>query len=279
MSLANKAMLVTLTVSCWTARKQDKKVAEEVERSHQATDAGRYNKLLIDKQHLDPLTSMASKIRNEHYRLTLPWLDNGGRLLPSKLFFEYQKAMNALKEKYASMVDAFIPLYDSQLVANARNRLGTMYDPTDYPSGEKLRRKFDVDVDIVPIPQATDFRVEVGDTERQRIQQEIAERMEKRQREAMLDAWARVRRVVETIHARTSAAKPVIHESLMENAEELVRLLPGLNINDDPALTQVAQDIANNLLVETWKLRKSATARKALAKASQEILDRIPQAN
>lgn len=279
MSLANKAMLVTLTVSCWTARKQDKKVAEEVERSHQATDAGRYNKLLIDKQHLDPLTSMASKIRNEHYRLTLPWLDNGGRLLPSKLFFEYQKAMNALKEKYASMVDAFIPLYDSQLVANARNRLGTMYDPTDYPSGEKLRRKFDVDVDIVPIPQATDFRVEVGDTERQRIQQEIAERMEKRQREAMLDAWARVRRVVETIHARTSAAKPVIHESLMENAEELVRLLPGLNINDDPALTQIAQDIANNLLVETWKLRKSATARKALAKTSQEILDRIPQAN
>ena len=55
MSLADKAMVVTLSVSCWTARKQDKKVAEEVEAKHNARDAGRYNKLLIDKQHLDLL--------------------------------------------------------------------------------------------------------------------------------------------------------------------------------------------------------------------------------
>lgn len=278
MSLADKAMIVTLSVSCWTARKQDKKVAEEVEQKHGATDAGRYNKLLIDKQHLDPLTSMAGRIRQKHYDLTLPWLDNGGRLLPSKLFFKYQQEIGQLKDEYRQKVDSFIPLYDTQLIAAARKRLGTMYEPGDYPPGSMLRNKFSVDLDFVPVPQASDFRVEVGDAERRRIQDEITERVQQRQREAMLDAWARVRRVVTNIQARMNAPKTIIHESLIDNAQELVQLLPGLNISDDPLLAEVTHDITNNLLVEVWKLRKSATARKALAKSAEEILKKIPSA-
>lgn len=276
MSLADKAMIVTLSVSCWTARKQDKKVAEEVEQKHGAVDAGRYNKLLIDKQHLDPLTSMAGKIRQRHYDLTLPWLDNGGRLLPSKLFFKYRKEIDDLKVAYHQRVDEFIDLYDTKLVAAARNRLGTMYDPQDYPSSSTLRRKFDVDIDIIAVPQASDFRVEVGDAERQRIQQEITERVERRQREAMAEAWERVRKVVSAIQARMEAPKTIIHDSLIENAQELAQLLPGLNIGDDPLLAEVTHDITHNLLVETWKLRKSATTRKALAKAAADILKKIP---
>lgn len=276
MSLTDKAMIVTLSVSCWTARKQDKKVAEEVEQKHNARDAGRYNKLLIDKQYLDPLTSMAGRIRQKHYDLTLPWLDNGGRLLPSKLFFKYQSEMTALKDEYRQKVDSFIPLYDSQLIADARQRLGTMYDPSDYPPGVTLRHKFSVDIDIAPVPHANDFRVEVGDVERQRIQEEIMARTAQRQREAMDDAWARVRRVVTNIHARMTAPKTIIHDSLMENAQELVQLLPGLNVIDDPILAEVTQDITNNLLVDAWKLRKSATTRKSMAKAAEEILKKLP---
>jgi hypothetical protein len=153
-----------------------------------------------------------------------------------------------------------------------------MYEPSDYPRGEMLRRKFSVDIDIIAVPQASDFRVEVGDTERRRIQEEITERMEQRQKEAMLDAWARVRRVVSTIHARMSAPKTIVHESLIDNAQELVQLLPGLNITDDPMLAEVTHDITNNLLVDVWKLRKSATTRKALAKAAETILAKIPSA-
>ena len=48
MSLQTQAMLVVLSVSGWGARKQDKKVAAEVEASHNAHDAGEYRKRLID---------------------------------------------------------------------------------------------------------------------------------------------------------------------------------------------------------------------------------------
>ena len=73
-----------------------------------------------------------------------------------------------------------------------------------------------------------------------------------------------------------TAPKTIIHDSLIDTAHELVQLLPGLNITDDPALAGVTHDITNNLLVDVWKLRKSATMRKALAKAAEDILQKLP---
>lgn len=276
MSLNHKAMIVTLNVSCWTARKQDKKVSAEVDVAHNARDAGRYNKLLIDKAHLDPLTSHAGKIRQYHYKMTLPWMDNGGRLLPSKLFMEYRNGIDALRSEYQVLVDKFLNLYASHLVQDARSRLGTLYDPRDYPDSSELRQKFGVEMDILPVPTAADFRVDVAESEINRIRNEINTSVALRQRKAMEDAWDRVRDVVTTIHLRLSADKPVIRDSLVENAQELMTLLPGLNVIDDPEMSAVAKEITDNLLVDVWTLRNSRATRAKVAAAAQTILQRIP---
>lgn len=276
MTLNNKAMIVTLNVSCWTARKQDRRVAQEVDAAHNAKDAGRYNKLLIDKKYLDPLTSHAGAIRQYHYKMTLPWMDNGGRLLPSKLFMEYRNGLDQLKTKFEILINDFIVMYDRTLVQDTRMRLGTLYDPGDYPPGSELRAKFGVETDILPVPSGADFRVDVANSEVARIQEEITRRVNERQKQAMQEAWARVREVVSTIYERTSADKAVIRESLMDNATELVRLLPGLNISDDPALTLLTTEITDKLLVDVWSLRNSKSTRLRVADAAQSILTKIP---
>lgn len=277
MTIAQSAMIVTLTVHCWTARKQDKSVAKKVDDMHGAKDAGRYNKLLIDKEHLDPLQSLANTIRNEHYKLTLPWMDTGGRLLPSKLYMDWREKMQDLREQYRMAVDKFVERYERELIGEARKRLGSLYNPADYPRGADLRVKFGVEHDVMPVPTGNDFRVDIDEAERKRIQDEITDRMADRQREAMADAWARVRACVSTIYERTSADKPRIHDSLMDNAQELLRLLPGLNVADDPELTAVAEAIAKHLIVDTIKVRNYATTRRSLAIAAKDILDRIPK--
>ena len=276
MSLNNKAMIVTLNVSCWTARKQDRRVAQEVDAAHNAKDAGRYNKLLIDKKYLDPLTSHAGAIRQYHYKMTLPWMDNGSRLLPSKLFMEYRNGLDQLKTKFEILINNFIVMYDHTLVQDARMRLGTLYDPSDYPPGSELRAKFGVETDILPVPSGADFRVDVANSEVARIQEEITRRVNERQKQAMQEAWTRVREVVSTIYERTSADKAVIRESLMDNATELVRLLPGLNISDDPAMTLLTAEITDKLLVDVWSLRNSKSTRLRVADAAQSILAKIP---
>ena len=275
MSLQDKAMLITLSVSCWTARKQDKKVAAEVEASHNARDAGRYNKLLIDKTHLDPLTSHAGAIRQYHYKMTLPWMDNGARLLPSKLFMEYSAELRKMQSEYERLVNALIHKYPT-LVQDARQRLGTMFDPEDYPQANELAEKFGVDTDIMPVPAGADFRVGVADSERHKIQSEITERVAKRQAAAIRDAWVRIREVVGAVGTRLSAPKPIIRDSLIENTEELTRLLPGLNVTDDPVMADVCQRIITNLLVDPNTLRRSVTVRRRVAADAQSILALCP---
>lgn len=276
MSLQSKTMLVTLSVSCWTARKQDKKVSAEVEKSHNARDAGRYNKVLVDKAHLDPLTSYAGQIRTFHYKMTLPWMDNGARLLPSMLFMEYTAELRKMKIEYENLVNKFVSLYNSQLIQKARVRLGTMFDPEDYPLGSDLFAKFGVETDIMPVPSGSDFRVDVAESERARIVSDISSKVAERQSAATRDAWFRISDAVGLIAARLGAEKSIIRDSLIDNTRDLARLLPGLNINADPLMEQVCQLITDNLLVDPERLRRSATLRRSTALSAQQILATIP---
>lgn len=275
MSIQNKAMLVTLSVSCWTARKQDKKVSAEVEAAHNAKNAGRYNKDLVDKQHLDPLTSYAGQIRAYHYKMTLPWMDNGARLLPSKLFQEYSAEIRRMKQEYARLVSEFVQAYPAR-VQEARQRLGTMFQPDDYPEASELYGKFDVELDIMPVPDGADFRVAVGDAERARIADDISQRVAARQAAAAKSAWTRVRDAVGRVVACLGQPKARIFDSLTSNLEDLVAILPGLNINDDPDMERVCDRITHGLIVDPERLRKSALLRAKVRDEAEAILQLCP---
>jgi hypothetical protein len=151
-----------------------------------------------------------------------------------------------------------------------------MYDPEDYPDVSEIRSKFSVEVDIMPVPAGADFRVDVADSERRRIQDSITERVAQRQAAAIKDAWARIREVVGNVGTRLSAEKAIIRDSLMENTEELARLLPGLNVTEDPVMADVCQRIISNLLVNPNHLRRSATLRRRVAADAQSILALCP---
>src|SRR3546814_5363729 len=69
-------------LSAWSARRIDRKATEEInEKNNAANDAGRYNKLLVDSKALAGIQSAISAARAFHYSRTLPWQDDGARLL------------------------------------------------------------------------------------------------------------------------------------------------------------------------------------------------------
>lgn len=275
MSIRDKALLIQVSISNWTARKLDRKVTREIDRNHGARDAGRYNKLLVDKEALDPVIQQAGAIRQFHYKMTLPWQDGGIRLLPSKLFMSYRKGLQQHIDEFNHRVDTFLDLYDRELVGKARQRLGTMYDPLDYPSVSSLRKKFSVDIDEAPVPSAEDFRIDVSDAERARIREDMERRLAERQEQAMKDAWSRIREAVDR-YTKIGGDKAKIYDSMVENAEELTRLLPGLNIAEDPQMTRVCGEIVDKLIVNANYLRGSQKARTALVAEARRILAMCP---
>lgn len=273
--IQNRSMLIDLTIRRWTAVKHDRTVSAEVDQTHAAKQGGRYNKYLIDKAHLAAIDTIANDLRKYHYSRTLPWTDKGHRALPSDLFFEYQQELAKYKQQFQTAVADFVRIYP-QLVQDARLRLGTMYRPEDYPQPSELFSMFDISLDISPVPDANDFRVDVAQEAQDEIRAQITQSVVQRQVKMVADCWARMREVVGRIADQCGKEKPVIRDSLIGNARDLVSVLGGLNITDDPDINAVRTDIENRLLVPVEQIRNSFSTRAKVATAAQEILERIP---
>lgn len=273
--IQSKAMLVNLSISAWTARKLDKKVSAEVERSHSATDAGRYNKLLVSKSLLDPISKLSGQMRDYHYSVTLPWSDTGPRLLPSALFMDYTAEMHKFKAAFKRCVDDLVGSYPFE-VQDARLRLGTMYNPEDYPASWEIRDRFSIAQEFMPVPSAGDFRVDIDAEANQELRDSVTRSVAERQAAAVKATYDRARDVVSKIADRLSDPKAPFRDSLIENARDLCVLLDALNITDDPQITALRRDIEMHLLVDPAMLRHYDSSRAIAAGHAQRILLSIP---
>ena len=275
MSTQERAMLVQLNIKQWTGKKQDKKVTAEVETAHGAHNAGRFNKDLVSKALLTPHTKLDSDIRAKHYVLTHAWNDNGQRLLPSKLFMDYTAFMRNAKAQYTKLTPELVANYPAE-VQCARQRLGTMYEPDDYPDANEMYARFDLAVEFAPVPAANDFRVDVGNEAAEEIRTSITNTVHTKQEAAVKATFARVRDVVSKIYERLSIPDAIFKDTLITNAEDLCVVLNGLNITDDPLITQLEKDIRGQLIEPPDAIRRNPALRGRVAYAAQEILGRKP---
>lgn len=273
MSLSNQAMLVNLLIRKWDARKLDRSASREIAAKHSAGDAGNFNKLLIDKSALDPINKATSALRNEHYDMTLAWGDNGDRLLPSKLYMKYVDHMRKRRAEIDRLFDGFVQAYPGLVVA-ARKRLGTLYEPGDYPPANDVRKRFGIEMAFTPVPDANDFRVDVAAEDAVQLKADITRMVEERQRAVVAEVHERAKEMVTRVHERLTSEKPIIRETLMTNLVDLVDLLHAFNRSNDPELTQLETDL-RALIRNPDSLRNSAVVRKTTAEAANDIMVRM----
>jgi len=270
-SLKDYAMTATLTVRQWTARKLDPKATREVNANHGAKNAGRFNKLLIAEEALRPTQQIEGAARQYHYSMTTPWGDKGERVLPATLFDEYTTVMEQYKREFDARVRTLHEAYP-RLVQEARVNCGTLYDPKDYPSDVRDRYFFKVTFDA--ISTADDFRVTLSEAHLKQIREDIESEQLGKLKAAQADLWDRVREIVENIRDTCSKDKPRIYDSMMEKTAHLIKVLPALNLNGDPELARVAQDM-QGLLVPTSTIKANAAVRSRLADDADKLLARM----
>ena len=186
---------------------------------------------------------------------------------------DYTTEIRKFKAQYQALVNDLVAAYPAEVQA-ARNRLGTMYDPDDYPEAYELHSRFDINVEFIPVPDAKDFRVDVSEEAAAEIRLQITESVNARQTQAVKDCYRRVQDVVSKLYERLSVEDAVFKDSLINNARDLMAVLPGLNITQDPELDALHQEISA-LLVSPQTLRNNPAARKATADAADAILSRL----
>ena len=275
LNLSSKALLITLTISLWSGRKYDRKVSDEIAAQHQATQAGRFNKALVANEAIKEVEKVANEARNFHYTQTLPWGDDGYRILPSSNYLEYCSGVSKLKGKFEQAVNKFITNYDG-LKDEARLRLNTLFSELDYPDRTDIARRYNFTTSILPLSSASDFRVNLVESEVTKIQEDIERRMQEAQERAMKDLYLRLKDCLDKMAERLSEPTAIFRDSLIFNMVDLCSLLPRLNMTGDENLEQMRRDIEAKLLKHNPDtLRVDQGARKEVADGAKELLSKM----
>ena len=276
MSLQNVAVLVRLNISQWTARKYDRRVTQEVSDSHGTVgEVGRYNKVLLPMSDLlGDIHRKATKVRTEYYANTLGWDTDGIQLLPSANYMDYVEMFNEHKAEWNVLVDKFVTDYP-QLKLDAERLLNSMYNEADYPEAYEIRDKFGMDLTVMPVP-STDFRVEIGDEELERINAEAKRTVEVAYKASMKEVWQRLYDKVETMNAKLSDETAVFRDTLVENVREICEIVPRMNFDNDPDLAHICQQV-DTLLANNHPdaLRNDPIKRRQKASESKDILNKM----
>lgn len=304
-----RAILVSLSISAWSARKYDKKVTKDTNEAHNAShDAGRYNKMLLpgDASTYKALAQHIAAARLRHTEQTLPWSDEGRRILPIKNFDKYTDITRADQHKFNSLLNDFWHDYP-RLREDAKAKLNGMYLESDYP--EDVRGRYSFKVVIDPVPTGSDYRVALPQDDIDHIAATTEERVKQAFADAQADAVKRLYSVVEKIRERLTTKNTCTNcggkgeavetrkgpekgttvpcwicegvgktnaeyrDTLITNARELCDILTRLNVADDPNLEKARAEVELLAITEPQILREDEKARTNTAKRAQDILD------
>jgi hypothetical protein len=274
MKLNNKAMLVTLSVRLWNARKYDRKVSNEVAEKHNASETvGRYNKNLlpVEAPSYKAIQATITKIRHFHYDQTLPWTDEGSRILTAENYFDYTEGMRKLRTEFETNVSIFLPEYSS-LKETAKAASGTLYKEDDYPDAGGLKDKFGFTMKILPLPDAGDFRVDLSAGDVNQIKKQIEHDTAEAIQDAVNDLFVRLQKSVSHMVERLTDKDAKFKNTLVSNLQDLCDLVPRLNLTNDYKLEQIRRGIESDLLAyEADDLRDNKKLRKQIAKRAEQI--------
>ena len=281
-TLSSRAMLCSLCISQWSASKHDRQASEEIAVQHGAhPNVGRYNKLLIPKETLAEIHHLAGEARREHYFMTLPWDDNGYRVLPAAVYMEHTEKLREYSRNFMAAVETFAAQFD-KLVLDSRSRLGGLFRAEDYPSSREIREKFAIETKVMPLPDAHDFRVSLGDEEKDRIKRQITASVEASLTVASRELWRRMYEAVSHVAERLSAYKETgqgiehpFRDTVVTNLIKLVDFMPKLNVTGDPELERLTSQVRASLLVDPDELRRSETVRTDTASKAARIAEQM----
>ena len=229
-TLASSAMLVEVNISNWVGRKKDKRASQDVTAQNNAKDGvASVNKaLLADNDDLKAIQQHVTATRAMHANMTMPWSNSGLRLLPTAQFFKYQEAMSAMKAEFEKLVQSFLDKYEDAVV-DVQLKLGDLFARDDYPTLQSLTRKFNMGINYMPLPDAGDFRVDIGNEALREVKEQYDTFYTQQYEKAMNDVWTRLHKHLTNMSERLdytdAETKKIFRDTLVTNVQDMVELL------------------------------------------------------
>ncbi len=282
-SLEEKAMLVKFSQGRWSARKKDKLAGKEIESKFKIEHGQtQVTKALTAKNALKIINSKLDYAYNYYLSKTLPWTDDGMRILSSAMYTEFMSVMRTLKDDVMTEVKVVESNYDAirqeaQIALGGHVDQGGLFDPHDYPTDITSKYKFDVQ--IMPIPMKADFRITtLSEDAIQEIEKQIEDRYLTAEKGAMDDLYKRVRELMTEVLDTFKKPDYNFHDSLIHKVTDLMDMVPKLNISGDSKLDYTRKVIETKICtLDPKALRSDVSARNVAANEAKAILNQMDE--
>lgn len=279
-SLSSSAMLVELNISVWTARKQAKSIASQVDVDNgtKTKVISAYKGLLAGDESLSAIQKLAGLIRTYHMSVTSPWNDAGQRLLSTGMFITYRQEMSRLENEYWDLVNQFLPEYGIKISA-AAFQLGSLFNRDEYPDVDQVKYKFGMSVRYTPVPESGDFRVDVTNEAMNDLKDQYDKLYKYNLDKVTKDAWDRLHKVLTQLSfgLRTdeNGKQGKIYSSVVENAQELCSMLTYFNVSGDTQLEAMRVKLEDTMMgIGSADIKESDYVRNTIKKEVDKMLDK-----
>ena len=278
MALQDSAMLVSLYLTQWSARKLDRSTSYEVfDAKHADHDLGRFNKQIIPKRYLKNIQQVTNKIRNYHYSNTLPWNHKGADLLPSRHYLKYTQRMGELQEKFNQAVDEFIQAYPT-IIQQVKNNLNDLYDTADYPRVDQIQNKFQMQITMTPVPDSGDFRIDINQKELDKLKANLDEQVAAANTAAEQELFSRLYSTIAKAVLTLRVPKKIFRNTLILNISDQCEKIKTMNINDNQKLAVLADQIqehTTNINIDDLRDKEDNFYRISISDELEEFLKQV----
>jgi hypothetical protein len=292
-SLASSGVLVSVEVKLWSATKLDQGISDEVTTSKNAvSSAGRYTKnLLANNPKHKALMNYRQTVANWLKRMTYDW--NGDqRYLPTPDVPKFMTEWRAHEQAFASLFKSFDDSYEDIIsdMAFQAAGLGDMFNRNDYPTRDKMRKKYGIHLYVNDVPM-NDYRVLVAKDIADELFDVYSSQTQRIVEGIVTDQFKRMKDVMESLSYCCDAddvspagtpyderkfKKRKIYDSTVEKARDMVRLYKEFNLSNNTELSESIAMLENTLRdVTVEMLRESDAVRAEVKEGVDDILNRF----
>ena len=278
-----RATMAALRVTfCWfgvrksLTPEQRSQAAESFGAEGQFLSAG---KKLLDTKHpaYRTLGGVKHAIVTYWRGVSLPFPEPGIRLIRQQDVSAVQVQLTSLKAELSEAVEQLDQQFEA-MKATARERLGSLFNPTDYP--DSLRSLFDVTWDfpnVEPPSYLQQLSPDLYRQESQRVSARFDEAVQLAETAFIEEMSRLVSHLTERINGSDDGQPKVFRDTAIENIREFFQRFRELNVHSSEQLDQLVEQSQRILSgVEPQALRDTAQLRQRVAgelSAVQSVLD------
>lgn len=248
-SVGSVAMLVSVKITMQSGSVEDKELTDKT-----TTETGAAaGKIRVRKSILGDRLKDVNKayraLRTYHYEMTTPW-SKGEQMIANSIIPEYETEWNKLKSEAEQLKNAFLADYE-QIVQDDQAALNGSFKLEDYPSRDDIDAKFSAEiVEFKPLADPAMFPPLTGKIF-QRIRNDYEQRFNQQIEQTTTNIYERIYKYVGRIAERLNQPDATFRDSLINNVQRLVELIPHLNITSNPKVIELAQEMEGLLQAAT----------------------------